>query len=196
MEDDIPIIIPIKLLGEPYAGKTSIIAMYTNKQFISTFQIGFEFHKKEIDINNTKIRLNIWDIVPFEQRFVVPHPSYYKKTKGFILVYDVTNRISFEKIESYWVEQINKNVDFNEFNPPIVLVGNKSDLQDQRKVSIEEGRNLAKKYNYCFYETSAKDNINIDEVFNYLGTEILKKINLSNQQIIIEQEQKIKKDKC
>ena len=57
MEDDISIIIPIELLGEPYAGKASIIAMYTNKQFISTFQIGFEFHKKEIDINNIKIKI-------------------------------------------------------------------------------------------------------------------------------------------
>lgn len=57
MEDDIPITIPIKLLGDLYEGKTSIITMYTNKQFISTFQIEFEFHKKEIEINNIKIKI-------------------------------------------------------------------------------------------------------------------------------------------
>ena len=67
-----------------------------------------------------------------------------------------------------------------------MLVGNKSDLQDQRKVSIKEDRNWAKKYNYCFYETIAKDNINIDEVFNYLGTEILNKINLNFVYILYE----------
>jgi len=93
--------------------------------------------------------------------------DFYKKSNGFILVYDITNKKSFEKINSYY--NIIKKDDNNDC---CILVGNKIDEKDKRIISYDEGKNLAKELNIHFFETSAKTGKNVNEIFYYILAEI------------------------
>lgn len=113
------------------------------------------------------IKLQIWDTAG-QERFRTITKTYYKGAHGIILTYDVTDESSFKNIRN-WVKQIEQNAQNNVCK---VLVGNKCD-KDDRKVSVEEGSKLAKEFNMNFFETSAKNNYNILEVFTFLTREIL-----------------------
>ena len=87
--------------------------------------------------------------------------NYYKKCDGIIIVFDITNKDSFDKI-NYWVKQIKENTDSNKkINQ--VIVGNKIDLQNERQITKEEGEKMAAAYSLKYFETSAKENIGINE---------------------------------
>lgn len=105
-----------------------------------------------------------------QERFQTLVSPYYKHTHGFILGYNINNRDTFVNLK-YWLE----NVKEIQNNPLIVLVGNKCDLEDTREVSFEEGLNWATQKNMLFFETSAKENINIDECVHTLLQEIIKR---------------------
>ena len=134
--------------------------------------IGVDFKLKTIEINGKEIKLQIvkkkikkikilqWDTAG-QERFRAITTSYYKGAQGFIIVYDITERESFEHVKN-WMEQINK---FAKNNVLRILIGNKCDLNNNRKVTFDEGKSLADDYNIPFYETSAKDAINVDELF-------------------------------
>ena len=94
--------------------------------------------------------------------------NYFQNTQGFVLVYNITDRQSFEKL-SFWLEQIKLNASEK---VKIVLVGNNCDLANERKVSIEEGEEFAKKNNMKFFEASPKEGTNVNELFYYLANEI------------------------
>ena len=112
-----------------------------------------------------------------QERYHSLAPNFIKKADGIILMYDITNRKTFDAI-SRWRDDIlnNKEKDF-----PIILVGNKCDLEDERKVQKEEGENIAKKYNFKFYETSNKDGTNIEESSRGLINIILSKTSSVNK---------------
>ncbi len=95
-------------------------------------------------------------------------PSYYKNAHGIIVTYDITNRESL-KID-HWMNEVEKH---SRDNTPCILVGNKSDMAEDRQVSFEEGKEIADHYNILFVETSAKNNFNVDEAFNMLIQKIL-----------------------
>ena len=98
--------------------------------------------------------------------------AYYKNSVWALIVYDISSRDSFNNI-SAWIE------DCKNYSPKtilIVLVGNKSDLEDRRQVSTEEGQELADKYGILFYETSAKTGINVENIFFNSADEIARKI--------------------
>ena len=114
------------------------------------------------------IKLQIWDTAG-QERFRTITKTYYKGAHGIILTYDVTDQNSFKNIRN-WIKQIEANAQSNVCK---VLVGNKCDKTD-RVVTEEEGKKLADDFQMMFFETSAKSNKNVTEVFNFLTQEILK----------------------
>jgi small GTP-binding protein len=119
-------------------------------------------------LQNKLIKLQIWDTAG-QERFRTITKTYYKGAHGIILTYDVTDNNSFKNIRN-WIKQIEANAQTNVCK---VLVGNKCDKPD-RVVSEEDGRKLAEDFKMNFFETSAKTNQNVNEVFNFLTEEILK----------------------
>ncbi len=160
------------ILGSGAVGKTSIATRYTTGGFREShlMTLGANFMLKDVKINNgQKIRLSIWDTAG-QERFRKIVEGYYKGAKGLILVYDITNRDSFNELE-YWKTSAFKRVP----DLKMVLAGNKHDLSDtSREVDEKEGYSLAEKWNIPFFETSAKVNFNIDEVFNAIVQLLIK----------------------
>lgn len=152
------------LIGESTVGKTCLILRYTDNEFfgnqIST--IGVEFKRKTITYCNEKIILQIWDTAG-QDRFGVLTRKFCKHSNVILIVYDVSIRKTFEKITE-WISNIEENASRNVL---VVLVGNKCDLETERQVSCEEGRQLADQYKLAFYETSALKDINISQVFEH-----------------------------
>ena len=162
------------IIGDAAVGKSNLLLRFAQNDFKSEYQltIGVEFGAKNIDIDNKKYRLQIWDTAGQENYRSITR-AYYKNSVCAILVYDITNRDSFEHISS-WIEDCLAQSPKTVF---MVLVGNKSDLNEKRKVKTEEGQQLAKNHNMLFYETSAKTGENVDIIFEDSAKEINKKIN-------------------
>ena len=169
----------ILTLGESSVGKTCILRRYVEGQFfknqIST--IGIDFKSKNLKINNHEIRLKIWDTAG-EERFRNITSQYYKGAEGIILVFDLTKKESFDKIND-WIKQIKLNTQSDEI--AIVLLGNKKDLVDMRVISFEEGKERAEAFGIKFFETSALDGSGIEDAFLCLSEEIMKKKNIDFQ---------------
>jgi len=168
MSGSAPYDIQIKLLmiGDSGVGKTCLLLRYANDSFSPTFitTIGIDFKIKNIDIDGTKIKLQIWDTAG-QERFRTITTSYFRGAQGILLVYDVTDRRSFESIRN-WISQIQQHADVHVNK---ILVGNKCDMLDEKVVSTEEGEKLAKEFNMPFWECSAKNNINVEESFIGIG---------------------------
>ena len=188
----------IMVIGESKVGKTSLIKRYTKNKFGGVYltTVGVDFQDKIIQIDGKKIRLQIWDTAG-QERFRNVTKNYFKSSNGFLLIYDITDKESFKHL-NFWNEQINLNAPKN---IKTVLVGNKSDLDNERQISVEEGENFAGKYNIKFFEASAKEGTNIKEVFEYLANEIYKvkkeEIRSNTFSTVISKEQvQNKKKKC
>ena len=162
--------IKIMIIGESLVGKTALITKYTKNIFGGTYlmTVGIDFQDKFININGKKIRIEIWDTAG-QERFRNIAKNYFQSSDGFLLVYDITKKSSFEKLD-FWNEQINLNAPKN---TKYILIGNKKDLNNEREVSKEDGDNFANKNNIQFYETSAKDGTNVNYVFELLAKEII-----------------------
>ena len=163
--------ISILVLGNSSVGKSSIILRYTENKFSLNYvtTLGIDFKQKNIKLKNEKeIRLKIFDTAG-QERYKSVTLSFIKKADGILLVYDISNKSSFEAINQW----INSLTDIGKENLPIILVGNKCDLSDdKREVSKEEGNQKANEYFIPFYETSCKSGINIKEVFEQIIEEI------------------------
>ncbi len=172
MTDKTDYTLKILTIGESAVGKTCILLRFTDNKFLKTHltTIGIDYKSKVIKVNNFSVKLKIWDTAG-QERFRNITQQYYKGADGILLVYDVTERNSFEKVRE-WMKQIQQNT--NKDKVGIILVGNKCDL-DERQVSLEEGQNLSKEYGILFYETSAYKDININECFESLVSEIISK---------------------
>ena len=158
------------IIGEPRVGKTSLLLRFTDDSFTENHMVGLAMKKKKISIENKLIELEIWS-PEVSQHFFIPK-MYYQRAHGIILTYDVNDVNSFKNVRN-WIKQI---VDNAKTNVKKVLVGNKYDKQD-RVITEEEGKKLADDFGMGFFETSAKNNQNVSEVFNYLTKEILKNNN-------------------
>ena len=159
----------IMVLGESKVGKTSLIKRYTKDQFGGVYltTVGMDFQDKIIEIEDKKVRLQVWDTAG-QERFRNVTKSYFQSSHGLLVVYDITDKESFDKI-NFWMENIKNNAPEN---VKLILVGNKCDLANERKVSYEEGENYAKNLNIKFFEASARDGTNVKEFFFYLANEI------------------------
>jgi len=168
---DTPFDMQIKLLmiGDSGVGKTCLLLRYANDSFSPTFitTIGIDFKIKNIQLEGKRIKLQIWDTAG-QERFRTITTSYFRGAQGILLVYDVTDRQTFMSIRN-WVAQIQVHADVNVNK---ILIGNKCDMSEQRAVSYEEGEALAKEYSIHFFETSAKQDINVEKAFMTIATDV------------------------
>lgn len=157
----------VVLLGEGCVGKTSIVLRYVEDKFnnkhISTLQASFL--TKKINVGDKRVQLNIWDTAG-QERFHALGPIYYRASNGAILVYDITDQDSFQKVKN-WVKELKKMLGSDIV---ITIVGNKTDLDKDRTVNIEEAQCYAQAVGATFFETSAKLNEGIEELFQELTT--------------------------
>jgi small GTP-binding protein len=163
-------IFKILLLGDSSVGKTCFLLRYSDDTFtenhISTIGLDYRFKMVNLE-NDKKVKLQIWDTAG-QDRFRAITKNYYKGAHGIILIYDVTNITTFNNIKT-WVSQIKENTTEK---IKIILVGNKIDEEELRKISYAEGQKLASEFDLKFFETSAKKNIRISEVFSHVTQEI------------------------
>jgi small GTP-binding protein len=172
-EKRVEILYKVLLLGDWSVGKTCLLMRYMDNTFtemhLST--IGIDSKIKIVNLKEgLDARIQIWDTAG-QERYKTIAKSYIKGANGILLVYDVTKRNSFEGIKN-WVKQI-KDLVSSRVN--VVLIGNKIDLEDKREVKTEEGEQLGKEFNYQFFETTAKDGVNINEAFEALIKSIAEK---------------------
>ncbi|XP_076235625.1 RAS oncogene family member Rab3 isoform X2 [Calliopsis andreniformis] len=153
------------LIGNSAVGKTSFLFRYAEDSFTSAFvsTVGIDFKVKTVHRGAKRVKLQIWDTAG-QERYRTITTAYYRGAMGFILVYDITNEESFNAVQD-WVTQI-KN--YSNDNSQVILVGNKCDMKDERVISTERGKALADQLGVPFFETSAKENINIKTVFEVL----------------------------
>jgi small GTP-binding protein len=161
------------IIGDSAVGKSNILLRYIHDNFNEEFQstIGVEFGAKNIKIEDKIYRIQIWDTAG-QETFRSITRAYYKNSVCAFVVYDITNRNSFQNVKS-WIEDCRKQSPKTVF---MVLIGNKVDLEDSRQVSYEEGSVFAEKNGMLFFETSAKTGKNIEEIFLKSSMEIAKKI--------------------
>ena len=150
------------LIGDSNVGKSCLLMRFCDKEYtpnyISTIGIDFRIHR--MDIGNKKIKAQIWDTAG-QERFRTITTAYYRGVHGILLVYDVTNRASFDNV-SNWIKQLK---DHATDSVTILLIGNKSDLISEREVSYQEGQNKANIIGCNFIETSAKSGTNVETAF-------------------------------
>jgi Ras-related protein Rab-11A len=162
-EDDYDMIFKTVLIGDSGVGKTNILSRYTRDEFsIETKStVGVEFGNKRIRIKNTNIKAQIWDTAG-QERYKSITNAYYKGAKGSLVVFDITNRDTFIAADR-WIGELKSNADSQ---VTIILIGNKSDLEELRKVSTEEAQAKAEQYGLAYIETSAFQATNIEKAFN------------------------------
>lgn len=154
--------IKLLMIGDSGVGKTCLLLRYANDSFSPTFitTIGIDFKIKNVDIEGKRVKLQIWDTAG-QERFRTITTSYFRGAQGIVLVYDVTDRRSFESIRN-WISQIQQHADVHVNK---ILVGNKCDMLDEKVVSTEEGQKLAKEFGMEFWEASAKNCVNVEQSF-------------------------------
>ena len=160
------------IVGDSFVGKTNIMSQYIRKEFSLNTKstVGVEFGAKIIKIENKMIKAQIWDTAG-EERYRSVTNAYYKGAKGAFVVYDITNKLSFESVEK-WIQDLKINSDHN---ITLLLIGNKKDLEDKREVSKEDGEEKAKTFGLGFIETSACTGENIDKAFETMLKEVFNK---------------------
>ena len=169
----------IKLLtiGDSGVGKSSLLLRWANadtsmvKSSMPTVGIDFKF--KNITVDGERVKVHVWDTAG-QERFRTLTATYYRKAQGVLLVYDVTNRVSFNNVRN-WMSQITINA---EVGISVYLVANKLDLVEKRVVSFEEGEALAKEFKTSFMEVSAWSGQNVNESF--LALALMAKERLDN----------------
>ncbi|CAD8097094.1 unnamed protein product [Paramecium sonneborni] len=160
------------LIGSSGVGKSCMLMRYVDNNFTNNFYntIGVDFKIKSIFLENKNIKLQIWDTAG-QDRFRTITCNYYRGAHGIIIVYDITDRESFDSVKM-WMSEIDKYAQDDVIR---MLIGNKCDMEDKRTVSYEEGETLAKQLKLQFLETSAKQSTNIEESFLTIGKNILEK---------------------
>ena len=161
------------IIGDAAVGKSNLLLRYVHGQFKPEYQltIGVEFGAKNIEIDSKMFRIQVWDTAG-QENFRSITRAYYKNSVCALVVYDISSRDSFNNVMT-WIEDCRNQSPKTIF---IVLVGNKCDLEDKRQVTYEEGKELADKNELLFFESSAKDGINVDDIFINSAKEISKKI--------------------
>ena len=161
------------IVGDMAVGKSCLLLQFTDHKFRYQHEltIGVDFGGKTIQVNNKNIKIQIWDTAG-QEAFQAITRTYYKGAIGALLVYDITRKETFDHIKK-WYEEVKLN---GSKDVCCILIGNKKDLEEQRQVKYEEGKQLAEEHCLLFLETSAKTAENVEECFKISAERILKQI--------------------
>mmetsp|Transcript_22259 Transcript_22259/g.27292 ORF Transcript_22259/g.27292 Transcript_22259/m.27292 type:complete len:224 (-) Transcript_22259:297-968(-) len=179
-----PPLYKIVMLGDSGVGKTSLVARLTNPDRPMNHDIsatmGIEFDTQMLDTEHGKVKAQIWDTAGQERFARVLLPTYFRKAKGVILVYDITNAKSFDSLSERWMTQLNDHASSDDLAK--LLVGNKSDLEASREVLQEKAREFCEIHGMDMLETSAKSGENVLQAFEKLiGIVHNKALKMSNK---------------
>lgn len=179
----------IVLVGDSAVGKSNLLARFARDEFYpnSKSTIGVEFQTQKMEINGKEVKAQIWDTAG-QERFRAVTSAYYRGAVGALLVYDITRHQTFESI-GRWLNELHTHSDMNVV---AILVGNKSDLEDDREVTTAEGKALAKTQGMFFIETSALDSSNVSIAFETVVREIF---SILSRKVMQSQEMKLKDPK-
>ena len=175
--------VKVVLLGEAGVGKTCIISRFVNNLYDdkTTSNLTPAFTTKTMKfarLNGKEIRFDLWDTAG-QERFRSVTKSLYRDAKVIILVYDITEKETFNEVKDYWYEQIK----LNSANDVILcLAGNKCDLYENEVITEEEGKELAKEMGAIFKLTSSKEKVGINELFQDIGYKLLGSIDPNNDE--------------
>ena len=169
--------VKLLMLGDSGVGKSCLMLRFSDGKFpldiIGT--AGIDCKEKAVEVQDVCIKLQIWDTAG-QERYTTITESYYKKAVGIVLVYDVTDENSFMNVHN-WMKSIKEK---GNSNVEIILVGNKTDLKMERKVSHETAEMIAKMYSIPYIETSAKDGTNVQNAFCTITEKVL-----TNQELLV-----------
>ena len=160
------------LLGDTAVGKSCIVGRFIRNEFFE-FQeptIGAAFSTGKVELEQQDVYFEIWDTAG-QERYRSLAPMYYRGAQGAMVVYDITSNDSFNGAQS-WIRELLSRAP----NCFILLVGNKSDLEENRRVNLEDGAELSNKFNLHFFETSVKEKNNTQDVINYMIENIINEI--------------------
>ncbi|XP_073270867.1 ras-related protein RABA6a-like [Primulina huaijiensis] len=165
MDEDCDYLFKVVLIGDSAVGKSNLLYRFSKDEFFldSKPTIGVEFAYRSIKVGDKIVKAQIWDTAG-QERFRAITSSYYRGALGALLVYDITRKSTFESLKK-WLKELRE---FGNAEMVVVLVGNKSDLLHSREVNLEDGQSLAKLEQVSFMETSAKENLNVEEAFLHM----------------------------
>ena len=180
LDSDFEFPLKVIVIGDTCVGKTNFIFRFVENRFSLNYvsTVGFDYRSKIITLpkSKKKVKLQIWDTAG-QERYNAVNKNLFQKVQGVIIMYDITNRASFENINK-WLYLLSQNVS----DKAKILVGSKLDLSEEKRiVTEEEGQNLADKNIMPFYETSSKTGENVEKIFFTLAENIYE--NLSNENI-------------
>lgn len=161
------------LIGDSGVGKSNMLLRFADDVYRedSSATIGVDFKICSLRIQGKSVKMQIWDTAG-QERFRTITSSYYRNSHGIMVVYDVTDRSSFEHVRG-WMQEIEK---YSKASIQRMLVGNKCDLVSKRAILQDEGADLAQELGVRFMETSAKNSHNIEHAFELMCTEILDRV--------------------
>ncbi|CAK9036630.1 unnamed protein product [Durusdinium trenchii] len=160
------------IIGDEAVGKTCLLLQFTDKRYRTTHQVtvGVEFGSRTVEVAGCRVKLQCWDTAG-QDRFRSIIRSYYRGAAGMLLVYDISQRDSFDHILQ-WLKEAKDNAD-----PDLVitLIGNKADKERERQVRYDEGKMLARSHGLLFMETSAVTGQSVDDAFLSTAKHVLVK---------------------
>ncbi|XP_077599350.1 ras-related protein Rab-25-like [Stigmatopora nigra] len=172
-DDTYNFVFKVVLIGESGVGKSNLLTRFTKNEFNhdSRTTIGVEFSTRTVQLENSTIKMQVWDTAGLE-RYRAITSAYYRGAVGALLVYDISKHLTYESAER-WLKELYDHAD-----PHIVvmLVGNKSDLVDLRTVPAEEAKAFAESKGLMYMETSALDSTNVEAAFIDVLTAIHRKV--------------------
>ncbi|XP_052769804.1 ras-related protein Rab-37-like isoform X2 [Mya arenaria] len=160
----------VMLIGDSGTGKTCLLVRFKDGAFLSgsfISTVGIDFRNKVVEVDGTKVKLQIWDTAGQERFRSVTH-AYYRDANALLLLYDVTNKSSFDNIRA-WLTEINE---YAQEDVVIMLLGNKADMSGERMIRVEDGEKLAKDHGVAFMETSAKTGMNVELAFMAIARDL------------------------
>ncbi|SPO35669.1 probable SEC4-like Rab/GTPase [Pseudozyma flocculosa] len=162
-------LIKLLLIGDSGVGKSCLLLRFCDDAWTPSFitTIGIDFKIRTIELDGKRIKLQIWDTAG-QERFRTITTAYYRGAMGILLVFDVTDEKSFQNVRT-WHSNIEQHASEGVSK---ILVGNKSDWEEKRAVTTEQGEELARELGIPYIETSAKSNANVEEAFFNLAREV------------------------
>ena len=171
-DTDFDILLKLVIIGDSGVGKSNYLYRFVEGDFCPVHEatVGFDYKSKICYLPNVKkkVKFQIWDTAG-QEKYMSINKNLFQRVQGIILMYDISVEKSYENLSKWMtlVRQLANGI-------PLILIGNKIDLENIRKVSKEKGEAFANNNNIDFFESSGKSGVNVEESFIFLGEQIIR----------------------